>query len=137
MIIVISPAKQEALSQLMAKAQIREEDLEETFVRASGPGGQKVNKTSVAVQILHRPSGTRVVSRETRSQALNRFLARRKLAETILARKEGALSERRQQIEKIRRQKRKRSQRAKAKMLDAKSRQGTKKALRGRPRDFD
>ncbi|KAJ7219129.1 RF-1 domain-containing protein [Mycena pura] len=61
--------------------EIKEADLEEAFVRGSGPGGQSVNKTENNVQLLHRPTGIRVSCHETRSLALNRRIARRLLVE--------------------------------------------------------
>ncbi len=64
---------------------IREEDLEEKFVRSSGKGGQHVNKTSTCVWLKHLPTGIEVKCMEERSQSLNRFLARRALAERVEA----------------------------------------------------
>jgi protein subunit release factor B len=99
---------------------IQEKDLEESFVRSGGPGGQNVNKVSSCVVLIHRPTGTVVRCQEERSQALNRFLARRRLAEQMEEKRLGAASQKRQAIEKIRRQKRRRSRRAKEKMLQGK-----------------
>lgn len=129
----VSPEKQDQLIARMAKLGIRESDLEETFVKGSGSGGQKVNKTSSCVQILHRPSGMEVKCQRERSQAMNRFLARRELCERMEEKIEGARSARQQEFEKIRRTKRKRSQRSKARMIEAKRARGAIKALRGRP----
>ncbi len=126
----VSPSKENQLIERMRKLGIREEDLEESFVRSSGPGGQNVNKTSTAVLLVHRPSGITVKCQEARSQGLNRFLARRLLLDRIEEKKLGALSVERQRIEKIRRQKRKRSRRAKEKMLANKRHQATKKRER-------
>ncbi len=101
---------------------IRESDLEESFVRSGGAGGQHVNKTSSCVQLFHRPTGLLVKCQEDRSQAVNRFLARRILVSRyeslILKRK----TDEQQKWEKIRRQKRRRSRRSKEKMLDQKHR---------------
>ena len=130
----VSIDKEEQLRLLFATLGIREEDLEETFVRSGGPGGQNVNKTSTCVILVHRPTGVRVRCQETRSQALNRFLARRRLAGEIERRRHGEITQEKMRIEKIRRQKRRRSRRAKAKMLADKSHQAEKKALRGRVR---
>jgi protein subunit release factor B len=101
----------------MLKLGIREQDLDEHFVRSGGHGGQNVNKVSTCVVLTHRPSGIMVRCQEERFQAMNRFRARRRLVEKLEEKLLGAASERRQEIEKIRRQKRKRSRRAKQKML--------------------
>ena len=129
---MISPETIEKIKARMALASVFEEDLEESFVLGSGPGGQKVNKTSSAVRLFHAPSGLTVKVAESRSREQNRWLARRELAERILEKENSALSVRRQEIEKIRRQKRRRSRRQKARMLDEKRRHGEKKAARGK-----
>lgn len=116
----------------MAGLGITEADLVEKFVRGSGPGGQKINKTSSCVYLLHRPSGIEVKCQRERSQAMNRYFARRELCDRLEARIKGAASARQQEIEKIRRQKRRRSRRQKARMLEGKRQHGEKKALRGR-----
>ncbi len=118
----------------MEKFEVLEQDLDEHFIRGSGSGGQKINKTSSCVQLLHRPSGIEIRCQKTRSQADNRYWARRDLCERIEEKVLGEKSKKRQAAEKIRRQKRRRSRRAKAKMLDAKTKQGSKKKLRGRVR---
>src|SRR3954466_15325234 len=109
--------KQEELAARLARLGVVEEDLVERFVRASGPGGQKVNKTSSAVYLKHLPSGIEVKAQESRSQAMNRFLARRILADRLERIRLGKQSAEEQRIEKIRRQKRKRSKRSKARLL--------------------
>ncbi len=111
---------------------LREEDLEETFVRSGGPGGQKVNKTSSCVMLFHRPTGLRVKCQTERSQALNRFVARRLLLDKLERRLKGFVAAERSRIEKIKRQKRKRSRRAKARMLEDKARNAEKKKRRQR-----
>jgi len=126
----VGPEKNEALAARMAALGIREADLVEKFVRGSGAGGQKVNKTSSCVYLLHRPSGMEVKCQWERSQVLNRFLARRELCDRLEARMKGAAGARQQEIEKIRRQKRRRSRRQKARMLDDKRHHGAKKAMR-------
>ena len=125
-----SPDKWKALEARLLKLGIREQDLEERFVRAGGPGGQNVNKVSTCVVLMHRPSGLAVRCQEERSQGLNRLLARKRLADKMEEALLGAASRRRQEIEKIRRQKRKRSKRAKETMLEAKHRRAAIKASR-------
>ncbi len=118
---------------------VRERDIEEQFVRSSGAGGQKVNKVSTCVLLHHRPSGVRVKCQKERSQALNRFLARRILLDKIEAKLKGAKTAKEQIAAKIRRQKRRRSRCAKLRMLDTKHRQAEKKSLRApvRPENYD
>ena len=129
---MITAEKQEKLQECMAALGISEADIEEHFIRGSGKGGQKVNKTSSCVQLVHRPSSIEIRCQQTRSQADNRYWARRELCDRIEEKMLGEKSARQQAAEKIRRQKRRRSRRAKAKMLDAKTKQGAKKQLRGR-----
>jgi protein subunit release factor B len=127
----VSPKKQQALAGLMAKLGVAEADFEESFLRSSGPGGQNVNKVATCVVLRHRPSGLEVRCQRERSQALNRFLARRLLLHRLEAQRLGRLSEEAQRIAKIRRQKRRRSRRAKEKLLRDKRLRAQKKALRG------
>ncbi len=112
---------------------IREEDLDETFIRSGGHGGQNVNKVSTCVVLTHRPSGLTVRCQRERSQGLNRFLARRLLAEKLAARLLEEKTRRQSQAEKVRRQKRRRSRRSKEKMLENKRIRGQLKAQRSRP----
>jgi protein subunit release factor B len=118
----------------MKKWGIEEKDLIEEFIRGSGPGGQKIQKSSVVVKLFHPPSGIQVRCHQGRSQGLNRYYARKRLVEKIEEKILGEAAQARKKIEKIRRQKRKRSKRAKAKMLLAKKIRGEKKRLRRRPR---
>jgi protein subunit release factor B len=122
--------KEQALEERMERLGIREEDLVEKFVRSGGRGGQNVNKVATCVYLKHLPSGTEVKCQQERSQALNRFLARRILADKIEAAILGKASAEERRIAKIRRQKRKRSQRAKEKMLADKRRVADKKRAR-------
>lgn len=117
---MISPETIEKIKELMAEASVYEEDLEESFILGGGPGGQKTNKTSNVVRLVHEPSGVQVRCGENRSRETNRWIARRMLAEIILERENKRKSAARQAAEKIRRQKRRRSRRQKQKMLDDK-----------------
>ena len=119
--------KEAQLAQRMASLGVREADIEETFVRSGGHGGQNVNKTATCVMLLHRPSGLQVKCQATRQQGLNRFLARRLLLDKVEALKKGYVATERAAMEKIRRQKRRRSRRAKARMLADKSHHAAKK----------
>jgi len=123
----------------MRRLGVHERDLEESFIRSGGPGGQNVNKVATCVVLRHRPSGLEVRCQRERSQALNRFLARRILLTRLEAQRLGRLSEEARRIAKIRRQKRRRSRRAKEKLLRDKRLQAQKKALRAavRPGDGD
>jgi len=134
----VSKEKQEALLQRMEALGISEKDIVEKFIRSSGRGGQKVNKASTCVYLKHIPTGIEVKCQRERYQSLNRFLARRILADKIEAKIKGEESEEQQKIAKIRRQKRKRSKRAKLKMLEEKKKQSQKKeARRFRPTQDD
>jgi protein subunit release factor B len=128
----ISLEKETALRERMERLGVREEDFRETFIRSSGPGGQKVNKTSSCVFLVHLPTGLSVKCQQERSQTLNRFLARRILLDRIERLRTGLVSAEQMRVEKIRRQKRRRSRRAQQKTLEAKHIQSEKKALRTR-----
>ena len=136
---IVSPGKEKSLLERMLALGVREQDIEEQFVRSSGAGGQKVNKTSSCVVLHHRPTGIRVKCQQERSQALNRFLARRILLDKIETKLRGAESAEQQEIAKIRRQKRKRSRRAKQKLLADKRHQAEKKSSRAgvRPEHYE
>lgn len=126
----VSSDKESQLAQRMAALGVNEEDIEESFVRSGGHGGQNVNKVATCVMLLHRPTGTQVKCQETRQQGLNRFIARKLLLDKIEAdRKQRAAAER-ARIEKARRQKRKRSGAAKERILAEKARHSQKKANR-------
>ncbi len=128
----VTSAKEKALMESMESLHIREEDIEESFIRSSGKGGQHVNKTSTCVYLKHLPTGIEVKCQEGRSQALNRYRARLLLIKKIDELIRGKESAEQQRIEKIRRQKRKRSKRSKEKMLADKRIVSKKKGLRSR-----
>ncbi len=129
----VSPSKWKALEARLIGLGVREGDLDEQFVRSGGHGGQNVNKVSTCVLLVHRPTGTTVRCQEERSQAMNRYRARQRLAEKMEEKLLGARSAKQQAIEKIRRQKRRRSRRAKNKMLQDKRHQSGLKANRRPP----
>jgi protein subunit release factor B len=126
----VNPKKAEALRIKMQQLGIKESDIEEKFIRSGGKGGQNVNKSSTCVYLKHLPTRTEVKCQIERSQALNRFLARRLLVNKIESAVLGEKSALQQKIEKIRRQKRKRSKRAKEKMLKFKKLHSQKKRMR-------
>jgi protein subunit release factor B len=128
----VSTEKVNALADRMAKLGVSEKDFSESFIRSSGPGGQKVNKSSSQVQLIHLPTGLSVKCQRERSQSLNRFLARRLLLDKIEAKQKGFVEEKNKLREKIRRQKRKRSKKAKEKVLASKHKRSKTKILRGK-----
>lgn len=112
---VVREEKAQAVQARLDALGVRDEDLVERFVRSSGPGGQNVNKNSTAVYIKHLPSGIEVKAQQSRSQALNRFYARRTLAEKLEAAAGGEPTQEQKRIEKLRKQKQRRRRRSKAK----------------------
>ena len=126
----VSREKEEQLAQRMAALGVTEGDIDETFVRSGGHGGQNVNKSSTCVMLLHRPTGLQVKCQTTRQQGLNRFIARRLLLDKIERLKTGTVAAEQARVEKIRRQKRRRSRRAKERMLANKALHSAKKEAR-------
>lgn len=123
----VTREKEEALRKRMESLGISEKDIVEKFIRSSGKGGQKVNKTSTCVYLQHLPTKIEVKCQRERYQSINRYLARKILTDKIERMILGKESEEQQKIEKMRRQKRKRSKRAKLKMLEEKRKQSQKK----------
>jgi protein subunit release factor B len=128
----ISNEKQTALQQKMAELAIFEQDIQEHFIKAGGPGGQKINKTAVCVYLKHLPTGIEIKCRKSRSQAANRFFARRLLVdkiESLILKKQ---TEKQKLIAKKRKQKKRRSKKAKEKILKQKKIRSEKKQLRSK-----
>ena len=109
---------------------VQEADLEESFVRSGGHGGQNVNKVATCVMLLHRPSGIQVKCQDTRQQGMNRYLARQILLEKLAQQRKHEAAKKRAEVEKLRRQTRRPSRGARQRMLDEKSRRGERKAGR-------
>ena len=126
----VSPEKELALRARLLGLGIRDDDLEESFIRSGGHGGQNVNKVATCVLLVHPSSGTQVKCQQARTQGMNRYLARKLLCEKIETARLGAASAREQASEKIRRQKRRRSRRAKRRILADKHHQADKKTSR-------
>jgi protein subunit release factor B len=129
-----NPSDDEALVRRWQLLGLRDEDIDESFVRSGGSGGQNVNKVSTCVVLIHRPTGTLVKCQEERSQSLNRYRARVLLADKIEAaqvRRERAAAD---AAERLRRQKRQPSRAAKARNVERKRARSRTKSARGRVR---
>lgn len=107
----VTPKKEEELQKWMRELNILERDLTEEFEKGGGSGGQKVNKAANCVVLTHRPTGIKVKCHKERSQALNRFFARRKLCELVDQKINGSSSKASKESEKIRKQKARRARR--------------------------
>lgn len=125
--------KWDRLSLRMMQLSINESDLIEKFIVGSGKGGQKLHKTASTVYLKHIPSGIEIKCQESRSREDNRYFARVRLCAKLHQSITGELSKEQQRLEKIKRQKKRRTRRSKQKMLDDKSHAGQIKQLRKPP----
>jgi peptide chain release factor len=119
----VNPHKQQELDDRLNALGIHREDVVEQFIRASGPGGQKVNKTSSAVYLRHLPSGIEIKMQQDRSQAVNRFLAWRLLADKVEARQTGK-DPQAAEADRLRKQKQRRRRKTRGREREAKSKGG-------------
>jgi peptide chain release factor len=122
----------DALAERMQRLAIHDGDLEETFARSSGPGGQNVNKVATAVTLRHRPSGVSVTVQDSRSQAVNRKLARERLLDAIESIREEQHMAEIANREKERRRKSPRPAALKRKILESKRKRGELKKRRAK-----
>ena len=125
---MITKRKWNNLSEKMSSLGINEENLIENFIKGSGKGGQKVNKTSSCVQLKYKD--LEIKCQKTRSQTDNRYWARIELCERISFQRSDLLSRKKSEIHKIRKQKKRRSRKAKAKIMNDKIQRADKKRLR-------
>ncbi|MBF0274946.1 MAG: peptide chain release factor-like protein [Nitrospinae bacterium] len=108
----VRPEKEEALKKRMKTLNIHEKDISESYIRSAGSGGQKVNKTSSCVYLVHLPTKTEVKCQKARSQSLNRYHARVLLCDKIEMILLGSQSKEAQKINKLRKQKQRRSKKS-------------------------
>ena len=119
-------------SERLARLGFRDDEIEERFARSSGPGGQNVNKVSTAVTLRHAPTGVAVTVQDSRSQLMNRKLARERLITALEQRRRAEQAELQAAREKKRRQNRPRPRGVKLRILDSKKKRGAVKKLRGK-----
>ena len=112
----VSEKKKQELFSRMEYLGIKESDLEEKFIKGSGKGGQKINKTSSCVVLKHKPSGILIKCQRERERSINRFLARRLLADKMELLKTGQIKSRRNKTDKIKKQKKRRKRRSASKI---------------------
>lgn len=130
---MITKEKWDKLKERMSHLHIEENDLIEKFIIGSGKGGQKLHKTASTVYLKHLPSGLEMKCQYSRSREDNRYFARERLCEKIQSIFTDEKTKEQQRIAKLKRQKKRRSRRAKQRMLDEKSKQGQIKRLRKKP----
>ena len=134
---MIRNEKWSQLTAWMEKLHIVEADLVEKFIIGSGRGGQHLHKTASTVYLKHVPSGLEIKCQYSRSREDNRYFARERLCEKLQMLCSDEKTKKQQMIEKLKRQKKRRSRRAKQNMLDEKHKQGLLKGLRKKPAVFD
>jgi len=132
-----SIGKGKVLRRTMLRMKIYEKDIQEDFIRSSGPGGQNVNKVSTCVVLYHRPTGIQVRSQKERSQGLNRYSARCRLIAKIEQRQKAKQQKIIQDREKRKRQNRKRPRALKEKILEGKRQRSQKKISRQKIRNHN
>jgi protein subunit release factor B len=126
------PIEDESLLKRMAKIGLRDEDIDESFIRGTGAGGQKINKTSSTVVLVHVPTGTEVRCQRERSQSVNRLVAREELCTKLEQKLQAVRQEKRDAIEKKKRQNRKRPRGVKERILQTKHKRSDVKKQRAK-----